>query len=105
MTCSTISRIERRAYAPELNRVQYTNGIEVRAPGITTVQQYREKFQPRQFTIMAEVRSLYPTNEKWLEKVRSGRVASRTEAIQARKKLQSQLAPGGKAILKTWIIG
>lgn len=42
-----IAKLERHAYAPELNRLHLTNGLTVPVPGCTTIAQARKAAWPR----------------------------------------------------------
>jgi hypothetical protein len=107
MTCSTTAGFEKHDYAPGLNRLHYANGTVIEAPGILSVNEYRQKVigKPWPFMIMAEVKTIYPEKHRWHERKKVGCVASRKEAIEFRKKVQDLLAPGCKTALRTWIVG
>ena len=107
MTCSTTAGFEKHRYAPELNRVHLKNGVVLKAPGTASVKEYREKIRGKaqEFMIMAEVKTVYPEPHKWLERTKVGSVSNRKEAIAFRGQVQGQLAPDGKATLRTWIAG
>ena len=105
MTCSTVLTLETHRYAPELNRLHLKNGASIAAPGITSVSQYRQQSKPREFTLMGEVRTVYAEPHKWLERVKIGRVKSRAEALTVLRQIKKGLVPGGRATLRTWIVG
>lgn len=107
MTSARVLGIETHQFAPELNRVHLANGVRIRAPGITSVAEYRKELVGIAWTpvIMAEVSTLYPTAQSWLQRTYRGSVKTRAQALEFRRKVESMLAPGGKAVVRTWITG
>lgn len=103
-----ILKIETHQFAPELNKIHFSNGVTMRAPGVTSFKQYRERNKPISFRIMARVESHYPMDAmKWLNTVRTGIVKHRSEALTVKRLLIDGLIPdvGAYVTVRTWIVG
>lgn len=97
-----ISRLTRHAYAPELNTLHWQNGAVTRAPGITSLAQYRASIRKPAPFIQATVQTHYPEHLKWLERTHTGKVATRREALTfARTQVAPRLTPEGTYTVKT----
>lgn len=92
--------IERHAYAPELNKIHFVknNGEKIgsiSAPGVTTINEWRNKNAPTQPVIFASLSTHYPKPEhKWLERTHSGLVSHRSKALEFKRNLEAKLVPG-----------
>lgn len=106
MKTARILGIETHQYAPELNEVHFANGVRIRAPGIRSIAEYRKKVVGKAcaLKIMAEVKTLYPA-QAWLQRSYKGSVQTRHEALEFSRVVDSTLAPGGKTVFRTWVIG
>jgi hypothetical protein len=91
--------IERHRFAPELNKVFFLNKqgeviARRHAPGVTCIRQWREKFKPATPTRIAIVTSQYAEPSlRWLDKKRTGRINSLSDALQAKREMRSKVLP------------
>lgn len=97
-----IRTLEVHSYAPELNKVHFTNGATLRVPGCTSLQDYRRRNQRAEPCILATISTHYPPELKWLERTYQGTVASRSNALTwARTVVAKRLTPEGKFKVRT----
>lgn len=72
-----ILKLERHAYAPELNCIHLVNGATIKAPHITSVREFREKIFPR-YVRYKRVIEVSVTNDTYEYLNRVYKVAYRT---------------------------
>lgn len=100
--------IERHQYAPELNKAHVKTRagfVEVPAPGITSVKEFRAKRQPTRPVIHAIVETVYDGALSWLNRKWAGKVESRAQALTfAREHIAPRLAPGGRVRVTTRLV-
>lgn len=100
-----IRGLSAHSFAPELNTLHWENGAVTRAPGITSLAQYRAKIRKPAPRIIATVKTHYPEPLKWLERSLTGRVGTRQEALAfARAHVACRLAPTGSYSVKTRLV-
>lgn len=117
MTTATVARLEVHKYAPELNRVHMKNGAVFKAPGCTSVAEWRAATRaPQKLCTFAVVQTHYDAPEnKWLEKKYTGIVFTRLQAVDMARRLRrynpgsvlsdGRVLPPVKVTVKTWIVG